>query len=79
MAREHPPNRPEPLTDVSQLQIPGFEGLWRRALLVDEQMVAQLLEVTDRSEAEDLIPVEISVNPHQLALRLEHQQGEPGR
>lgn len=65
-----------PLTDVSQLQIPGTEGLWREALLVTQEMVDRLLAVTDRDEADDLIPQEISVNPYQLALELdEHQAG----
>ena len=70
----------EPLTDISQvLQIPGTEGLWRKAVLLTEEMVARLLTVTDRDEADELIPQEISVNPHQLALELEARQSEGDR
>jgi hypothetical protein len=69
----------QPLTDVSQLQIPGTEGLWRKALLVTEDMVDRLLQVTDRGDADDLIPQEISVNPYQLALELEERQAERQR
>jgi len=59
------PNEPEqPLTDISQLQIPGTEGLWRKAVLVTEEMLDRLLAVTDRDEADELIPQEISVDPH---------------
>ena len=66
----------QPLTDISQFQIPGTEGLWRKAVLLTEEMVARLLAVTDRDEADELIPQEISVNPHQLALELEARQSE---
>ena len=71
----------QPLTDISQrfLQIPGTEGLWRKAVLLTEEMVARLLAVTDRDEADELIPQEISVNPHQLALELEARQSERDR
>lgn len=67
------------LTDISQLQIPGTEGLWRKAVLVTEEMLDRLLAVTDRDEADELIPQEISVNPHQLALELEARQSERER
>lgn len=65
-----------PLTDVSQLQIPGVEGLWRKALLVSEDMVDRLLEISSREEADELIPQEILVNPHQLALELDERQSK---
>lgn len=70
---------PERLTDVSQLQIPGIEGLWPDALLVTEDMVDRLLAITDRSDADELIPQEIAVNPHQLALELDERQSEQDR
>jgi hypothetical protein len=70
---------PSLLTDVSQLQIPGIEGLWRRTLMVSEEMVERLLEVTSAEEADALIPQEILVNPHQLALELEGRQQERDR
>jgi hypothetical protein len=66
----------EPLTDISQLQIPGTEGLWRQAVLLTEEMLDRLLAVTDPDEVDELIPQEISVNPHQLALELEKRQSE---
>lgn len=69
----------QPLTDISQLQIPGTEGLWRKALLLTEEMLDRLLAVTDPDEADELIPQEISVNPHQLALELEARQSERDR
>ena len=69
----------QPLTDISQLQIPGTEGLWRKAVLLTEEMLDRLLAVTDRDEADELIPQEISVNPHQLALELEARQSERER
>lgn len=72
------PRRPA-LTDVSQLQIPGMEGLWRRALLVSEEMVDRLLKIGSREEADELIPQEILVNPHQLALELEGRESESER
>lgn len=51
----------------------------REAVLLSEEMVARLLAVTDRDEADELIPQEISVNPHQLALELEARQSERDR
>ena len=48
-------------------------------MLLSEEMVARLLAVTDRDEADELIPQEISVNPHQLALELEARQSERDR
>ena len=74
-----PSKPPERLTDVSQLQIPGIEGLWPDALLVTEDMVDRLLAITDRSDADELIPQEIAVNPHQLALELDERQSEQDR
>jgi len=62
------------LTDVSRLQIPGIEGLWRDALLLEQEMVDRLLELGEDTDAEALIPQEIAVNPYQLALELERRQ-----
>jgi hypothetical protein len=73
------PEPEQPLTDISQLQIPGTEGLWRKAVLLTEEMLDRLLAVTDPDEADELIPREISVNPHQLALELEARQSERER
>jgi hypothetical protein len=70
-----PRPRPQPgLTDLAQLQSPGIEGLWSDALLVGEDVVEQLLELVDPAAADELIPQEISVNPHQLALKLDERQ-----
>jgi hypothetical protein len=65
---------PAHVTDLSQLPIPGVEGLWPDAVLVSEDMLSRLLQADDRQSAEELIPLEIAVNPHQLALELEHRQ-----
>ena len=46
----------QPLTDISQLQIPGTEGLWRKAVLLTEEMLDRLLAVTDPNEADEQIP-----------------------
>jgi hypothetical protein len=68
------PHRPDTrLTDVTQLRIPGMEGLWPHALLVGEAVVERLLEIDDREQAE-MIPQEIAVSPHQLELELERRQ-----
>jgi hypothetical protein len=69
-----PPEPEQPLTDLSQLQIPGMQGLWPNAVLVDAETVDRLLEVIDRVDSDALIPREISVNPHQLALELDQRQ-----
>ena len=45
-------------------------------MLLTEEMLDRLLAVTDPDEADELIPQEISVNPHQLALELEARQSE---
>jgi hypothetical protein len=69
----------QPLIDIIQLQIPGLEGVWRDALLITEDMIDRLCAVASREQADDLIPHEILVNPHQLALELEDRQLERGR
>jgi len=48
-------------------------------VLLTEEMLDRLLAVTDPDEADELIPQEISVNPHQLALELEARQSEHDR
>ena len=67
---------PEPLVDVTQLQIPGLEGLWRDAVFVTEEMAGHLLEALGRGQTEELIPTEILINPHQLALELDERLGK---
>lgn len=78
MSEQDPDSEPR-LTDVSQLQIPGMEGLWRDALLVGEEVVRRLLDVDDRAAADQLIPQEIAVSPRQLALRLDQRQARRER
>jgi hypothetical protein len=58
---------PERLVGVAQLQIPGLEELWRETLYVTE-------EVAVETKPDDLIPTEILINPHQLALALDERE-----
>ncbi len=67
---------PERLVDVSQPQIPGLEGLWRDALFVTEEMAGRLLAAVARDQADELIPTEILINPHQLALKLDEREAD---
>jgi len=54
--------------------MPGLEGLWREAVLITEEMADRLLAALRQNQTEELIPQEILINPHQLALEVEERQ-----